>query len=200
MREQYKHLNPTASVERLDGAVFRLNYERELRNKQIQKDSHGGLSSPTVDFGKKAAGQVKQKYYHFGPYKYYQIENAASLQSELKGQWTCCLKEDYYARGCCVYNYENKNFNLNKNGVKLQKIYKFSHPGIYQQFGFEKNDRGEKIQTGAWSCCQNEDINSKGCNKELVDAGRWNYLSFVSNAGPANLQELKKIQSTPKLQ
>lgn len=39
IREEYKHFNPTATDAKVDAAVFRLNYEKITRQKQIKQDN-----------------------------------------------------------------------------------------------------------------------------------------------------------------
>lgn len=51
----------------------------------------------------------------------------------------------------------------------------FSHSGIWQKF--PSVAAGDE-ELWAWSCCQNEDKNSKGCNVAVKDGNRWNLASF----------------------
>lgn len=50
----------------------------------------------------------------------------------------------------------------------------FSHSGVWQKF---PSVPGEEEQW-AWSCCQNEDKDSRGCNAAVKDGNRWNLSSF----------------------
>ena len=79
-----------------------------------------------------------------------------------------------------------KNINLRKN----DKIIKYKHPGVYREFVYkihyyeienegENDDNNENKENQeinkeekymAWSCCNNTDKNSKGCQKYIVNA------------------------------
>lgn len=60
----------------------------------------------------------------------------------------------------------------NKIGVKS------SHTGVWQPY---KERVGNEIEeTWAWSCCMNEDQNSRGCSNKIKDGNKWNLLSFNS--------------------
>lgn len=53
---------------------------------------------------------------------------------------------------------------------------KLSHSGIWQPF--KERIGPELVETWAWSCCMNEDMNSKGCINKIVDGNKWNLTSF----------------------
>lgn len=53
---------------------------------------------------------------------------------------------------------------------------KCSHSGVWQSF--KQRIGPEMVETWAWSCCMNEDKNSKGCAQKLKDGNKWNLTSF----------------------
>ena len=48
----------------------------------------------------------------------------------------------------------------------------FRHSGVWQRFEM----RGE--ESWAWSCCQNEEKEGRGCQPILKDGNKWNLVSF----------------------
>lgn len=65
------------------------------------------------------------------------------------------------------------DFKANMSLTQKSKInMEFKHTGIWQRFG------NREEENWAWSCCQNEDKNSRGCNVMLKDGNRWNLTSF----------------------
>eukprot|EP00825_Cyclidium_porcatum_P036943 TRINITY_DN3997_c0_g1_i4.p1 TRINITY_DN3997_c0_g1~~TRINITY_DN3997_c0_g1_i4.p1 ORF type:complete len:336 (+),score=89.31 TRINITY_DN3997_c0_g1_i4:136-1143(+) len=285
LRDEFMHFNPSASIQKVDAAVFRLNYEQILRQQQIKQDMNATFK-PNLERTLPPSFITKQKYYHYGHYKlnkeekeddenkyetkqenklenkqdnklaqtdkkqtqskleklakcrycqnkdfkdlqniqsdHYQEHKLLKLEKEYvafktcsycnkdqkekqneqdehkhKGQWTCCQNEDENAPGCTLFQYEDKNPQaINKNTIKLQKLYKYSHPGIFKSFKFDKPDKSGVVEFEAWSCCQSRDKNSKGCNKELLDKGKWNLASFVQSQAPADYVELKKLKDS----
>lgn len=55
---------------------------------------------------------------------------------------------------------------------------KSGHSGVWQSF--KERIGPEMVETWAWSCCMNEDMNSKGCIHKLKDGNKWNLTSFNS--------------------
>eukprot|EP00003_Mantamonas_plastica_P030908 TRINITY_DN781_c0_g1_i13.p1 TRINITY_DN781_c0_g1~~TRINITY_DN781_c0_g1_i13.p1 ORF type:complete len:429 (-),score=119.20 TRINITY_DN781_c0_g1_i13:608-1894(-) len=54
-------------------------------------------------------------------------------------------------------------------GVERSRKFKiWTHTGVWEESVF--ND-GEE----AWSCCQNQELHSRGCNSKLVDPDQWNF-------------------------
>ena len=76
-------------------------------------------------------------------------------------------------------NNQNKNRSLSSKSIKLNKgKFIYIHPGIYREFKYNRNiyenDIGkenkkvEEEKFMAWSCCNNIDKNSQGCEKMFV--------------------------------
>lgn len=74
--------------------------------------------------------------------------------------------------------------------LKEYKTFKYYHSGKYETrlnqtqkaddiegSELEKEKTTKQKPISAWSCCRNEDINSEGCHRILVDKYRWNYAS-----------------------
>ena len=80
-------------------------------------------------------------------------------------------------------NRQNRIFKKNKDNIE----YIYSHPGTYREFDFpdietkkDSPDSPEYIakksnKTMFWSCCMNEDKDSKGCQKTVVKKFSWLY-------------------------
>ena len=70
------------------------------------------------------------------------------------------------------------DFKANLSLSQQSKIsVEWSHTGIWQQYGAA----GGEDDNYAWSCCMNEDRNSRGCNHSIRDKNRWNLTSFNNN-------------------
>ena len=66
----------------------------------------------------------------------------------------------------------NRKFKANlSDSQKINISYKYTHSGIWSKFAFAQNGY-------AWSCCMNEDINGKGCVKNIIDGNKPNFSSF----------------------
>ena len=96
-------------------------------------------------------------------------------------------KEKFNYTNCALNTYSayieayNKVYNVyevrkKKKEDYIAKTYDifYIHPGIFREF----NDDGEAYQ--AWSCCLNQDKNSKGCMKQYDKKRRWN--SNINNS------------------
>ena len=69
------------------------------------------------------------------------------------------------------------DFKANLSLTQKGKIsVEWSHTGVWQKYG----PAGDE-ETWAWSCCMNEDRNSRGCNHAIRDKNRWNLSSFNNN-------------------
>ena len=67
-------------------------------------------------------------------------------------------------------NKQNRIFKKNKDNIE----YIYSHPGTYREFEFpDVEKKSNKIMF--WSCCMNEDKDSKGCQKTVVKKFSWLY-------------------------
>ena len=69
---------------------------------------------------------------------------------------------------------------------RLEKTFEYMHPGTYREFIFTENDtnykedntsikKTKKVTVNLWSCCLNNDKNSKGCQKKSIRNYRWIY-------------------------
>ena len=76
-------------------------------------------------------------------------------------------------------NKNKKRIFLCKNLKRDEGNFMYIHPGVYRNFNynipknnFEDNNNEEKEEEEykAWSCCNNTDKNSKGCQKYIVNA------------------------------
>ena len=82
---------------------------------------------------------------------------------------------------------EIKRINFIERKNRMEKTFEYSHPGTFREFVFmEKDINNSKNMTGMevppkqvkvnlWSCCMNNDINSRGCQKRSVRNFRWIY-------------------------
>ena len=82
---------------------------------------------------------------------------------------------------------EIKRINFIERKNRMEKTFEYSHPGTFREFVFmEKDINNSKNMTGVevppkqvkvnlWSCCMNNDINSRGCQKRSVRNFRWIY-------------------------
>lgn len=69
------------------------------------------------------------------------------------------------------------DFRANLSLTQKSKIgVNWNHTGVWQRFGAKKLD--EEDETWAWSCCLNEDKESRGCSQSVVDKNKWNLVSF----------------------
>ena len=67
-------------------------------------------------------------------------------------------------------NKQNRIFKKNKDNIE----YIYSHPGTYREFEFP-DVKKKSNKTMFWSCCMNEDKDSKGCQKTVVKKFSWLY-------------------------
>ena len=89
-----------------------------------------------------------------------------------------------------IKNEENKTFIeacqkvlIEKNNKKVKRIYScknfkksigkfmYVHPGVYRDFKFKRPRNNRQLQEEkymAWSCCNNTDKDSKGCEKIFI--------------------------------
>jgi hypothetical protein len=51
----------------------------------------------------------------------------------------------------------------------------WTHTGVWHKFGAAGREEW------SWSCCMNEEKDSKGCSASLKDSNRWNLASFNNN-------------------
>ncbi len=69
---------------------------------------------------------------------------------------------------------------------RLTKTFEYMHPGTYREFIFTENEinhrddntpvqKTKKVKVYLWSCCLNNDKNSKGCQKKTIRNFRWIY-------------------------
>ena len=82
---------------------------------------------------------------------------------------------------------EIKRINFIERKNRMEKTFEYSHPGTFREFVFmEKDINNSKNMTGVevppkqvkvnlWSCCMNNDINSRGCQKRSLRNFRWIY-------------------------
>ena len=82
---------------------------------------------------------------------------------------------------------EIKRINFIERKNRMEKTFEYSHPGTFREFVFmekeidnNKNMTGVKVpqkivKVNLWSCCMNNDINSRGCQKRSVRNFRWIY-------------------------
>lgn len=61
---------------------------------------------------------------------------------------------------------------------KTKKLFdiRYKHPGKYREFHYEVNNSQKKEEETfmAWSCCNNTDPNSRGCQKIKIRKDKWN--------------------------
>ena len=69
----------------------------------------------------------------------------------------------------------------------LEKTFEYTHPGTYREFIFNENNFDDnnnmqnvnvpqkKVKVNLWSCCMNNDKNSRGCQKRVIKNFRWIY-------------------------
>ena len=81
--------------------------------------------------------------------------------------------EPYYKQYTINKKYNGSSLNLmnnsNKKKKNLEYIISFYHPGTYFLFNNGENEYH------AWSCCMNENKNSKGCSKKIEKKEIFNY-------------------------
>ena len=75
-----------------------------------------------------------------------------------------------------------------KNIKRNTRKYMYAHPGIYRQFDYsfqiydnddEKGNKKIEEKYMAWSCCNNRDKNSKGCEKIVVKVDYHDRLNII---------------------
>ena len=137
MQNRYKFMHPTSSKERLDGAVFRIAYERMMQQKKDDKDVR---SWPSVCYLKK----VKDKKVFTGfPDLSKTLKSEKHVKGYHSGAWkTFTKKKAHQANPEASQPLTTENKPEESPEKKAQK---------------EK----EQLKTfQAWSCCMNEDFNS----------------------------------------
>ena len=82
---------------------------------------------------------------------------------------------------------EIKRLNFAERQNKLEKTFEYTHPGTYREFIFMENNFDanivnsgvnvpqKKVTVNLWSCCMNNDKNSRGCQKRAIRNFRWIY-------------------------
>ena len=81
---------------------------------------------------------------------------------------------------------EIRRINSQEQKNRLTKTFHHMHPGTYREFTFTENEiiykdennpiqKPIKIKVNLWSCCLNNDKNSKGCQRTSVRNFRWIY-------------------------
>ena len=81
---------------------------------------------------------------------------------------------------------EIRRINSLEQKNRLTKTFEYMHPGTYREFIFTENEinyredntpikKMKKVTVNLWSCCLNNDKNSKGCQKRTIRNFRWIY-------------------------
>ena len=81
---------------------------------------------------------------------------------------------------------EIRRINSVEKTNRLTKTFEYTHPGTYREFIFTENEinhrddntpvqKTKKVKVYLWSCCLNNDKNSKGCQKKTIRNFRWIY-------------------------
>ena len=81
---------------------------------------------------------------------------------------------------------EIRRINSVEKRNRLIKTFEYTHPGTYREFIFTENEinhrddntpvqKTKKVKVYLWSCCLNNDKNSKGCQKKTIRNFRWIY-------------------------
>ena len=82
---------------------------------------------------------------------------------------------------------EIKRLNFVEKKNNLEKTFEYTHPGTYREFIFNENNFDDnnnmqnvnvpqkKVKVNLWSCCMNNDKNSRGCQKRVIKNFRWIY-------------------------
>ena len=81
---------------------------------------------------------------------------------------------------------EIRRINSQEQKNRLTKTFHYMHPGTYREFVFTENEiiykdennpiqKTKKIKVNLWSCCLNNDKNSKGCQRTTIRNFRWIY-------------------------
>ena len=80
---------------------------------------------------------------------------------------------------------EIRRINSLEEKNRLTKTFEYMHPGTYREFIFTENElsykddnpvkKMKKVTVNLWSCCLNNDKNSKGCQKKTIRNFRWIY-------------------------
>ena len=84
---------------------------------------------------------------------------------------------------------EIKRLNFVEKKNKLEKTFEYTHPGTFREFIFMENSVDannnnnmpatnvpqKKVSFYLWSCCMNNDKNSRGCQKRSIRNYRWIY-------------------------
>jgi hypothetical protein len=81
---------------------------------------------------------------------------------------------------------EIRRINSVEKRNRLTKTFEYTHPGTYREFIFTENEinhrddntpvqKTKKVKVYLWSCCLNNDKNSKGCQKKTIRNFRWIY-------------------------
>ena len=111
------------------------------------------------------------------------LENSSSFNQNESSQCGPHFLEAFKKVAEKEVNKQNKIFKKNKDNIE----YIYSHPGTYREFEFvdfetkkDSPDSPEYIakknnKTMFWSCCMNEDKDSKGCQKTVVKKFSWLY-------------------------
>jgi hypothetical protein len=70
------------------------------------------------------------------------------------------------------------DFKANLSLSQKSKInLEWNHTGVWQHFGPVQTSEDDE-DGWAWSCCLNEDKDSRGCNYIVRDSNKWNLASF----------------------
>ena len=81
---------------------------------------------------------------------------------------------------------EIRRINSVEKRNRLTKTFEYTHPGTYREFIFTENEinhrddntpvqKTKKVKVYLWSCCLNNDKNSRGCQKKTIRNFRWIY-------------------------
>ena len=81
---------------------------------------------------------------------------------------------------------EIRRINSVEKTNRLTKTFEYTHPGTYREFIFTENEinhrddntpvqKTKKVKVYLWSCCLNNDKNSRGCQKKTIRNFRWIY-------------------------
>ena len=82
---------------------------------------------------------------------------------------------------------EIKRINFIERKNRIEKTFEYSHPGTFREFVFMEKDINnsknmtavevppKQVKVNLWSCCMNNDINSRGCQKRSLRNFRWIY-------------------------
>ena len=143
-----KHLNPIKfSKYPIDLSTF----ETTRNNNLTEYDDHRK---------KESWNSMNSTTYHFGNYDFELDNNKLFLDAYKKVLTT---NESSQKRSKTLYTYNDKKW--------IQ--FKYYHPGKYREFKYE--NKSKKSETFlAWSCCNNTEKDSKGCQRIKINKHRWN--------------------------